>query len=82
MHVIAIDPGSGEIESMDIALDDARIEMIKMKLLSNGDLLLTGLSSEAEKGVNGSFNIKFNDNFEEEWNSTQEFPENFITQTW
>ena len=82
MHVIVIDPESGEMESVDVELEDSEIEMIKLKLLSNGNFLLTGLTSTTETGVNGSFNIIFNENFEEISNNSNDFPDNFITQTW
>lgn len=80
-HLIIIDAQTGELESLEITLEDENISKLIATPMSNGGVSITGLTS-GEGGVNGTFSILFDNEFVEINNTVHKFESDFITATW
>lgn len=82
VHLLVLDVATGEFFAYDPDLKGRDVEMLAFSFSDDGGVNLGGLSSTEGKGVNGSFFMKLDKDFNETGASVSEFETDFITTSW
>ncbi len=79
--LIVIDPESGETDKVKVETEKD-ISMLSFTVSSNDDIIVSGLTSEDNTGVTGSFSIMYDAGLEEINHEYVRFEDDFITSSW
>ncbi|MBI3134331.1 MAG: hypothetical protein HYZ14_06600 [Bacteroidetes bacterium] len=82
IHLLVLDVASGEIFTYDPEMEGRQVEMLAFSFSEDGGVNIGGLSSTEGKGVNGSFFMKLDKDFNEVGSTVSEFETDFITASW